>query len=948
LTKLKLYLLGSPIIEREGEAIRVDTRKAIALLAYLAVTGIRHGRDTLATLLWPESDSSSGRAALRRTLSSLNRIWLDVDTFAGHIDSARRHGHKDLADCKTCIASLNEAVDLYRDEFLAGFTLRDSPAFDDWQFIQTEHIRRELAWALEHLAHAHSAQRSYETAISFARRWLSLDPLHEPVHQKLMRLYSENNQRSAALGQYRECVRILDQELGVSPLEETTRLYELLRENRIEADATAALPEGEAQGQIRSGMQGTPTALPFVGRSEQLATLLDLYAQARDAGHVIGLEGEPGIGKTRLAAEFCKHVGDQGGSVLTARCREGEAHLPYGPIIDLLRGSLSLPTSQEWLKDASPRALAEAVRLLPELQAERPDIEPLPEVEGPAAQTRFYEGVSHLILALVKANPGTVLFIDDLGWADTASQDLLAYLIRRLIEQTATALVTWRSGGLTRGTTLMDLFARGQGEGWMTIVPLERLNHAHIEILIEAVELPVAIARIDLAEVLYAETEGLPLFLAEYLKLIASHEQHEVGPWQPPSSIQELLRARVAAVPEIGRQLLTAAATIGRSFDLEVLREASGRSEEETVTAIEMLLAAGLIMEVSEETVDPSLTYDFYHNQFRRLIYEDLSLARRRLLHRRIAHILVRQAEHSRDPGVLFAQIAHHNEMARQDEEAANNYYLAGEHARQVFANREALSHFNKALALQYSDVAGLHERLGDLHTLLGEYALALGAYEAAAATGSPIVLTSVEHKIGQIHHRLGEWELAESHYRAAIELAESVGTEARITADWSLIAHRRGDSDVAIDLASRALELASAADDPRALAQAHNILGILARNRRETAKAKAHLRESLAIAESLDDLNAQAATINNLSLAFSSEEDVVYALELAVSALELCKKLGDHHREAAIHSNIADLLHAAGRAEEAIDHLKRSAVILAEIGKPEMQRPEVWKLVEW
>lgn len=148
MSHLAVYLLSTPRIERDGVVVTVDTRKAVALLAFLALTHQHHSRDKLVALLWPDYDQS-------------------------------------------------------RDDFMAGFSLRDSPNFDDWQFFQGESLRRELAGALERLVAGYTAQGDFDEAI-----------------------------RAAALHQYRECVQVLEQELGVAPLETTTQLYQVIKENR--------------------------------------------------------------------------------------------------------------------------------------------------------------------------------------------------------------------------------------------------------------------------------------------------------------------------------------------------------------------------------------------------------------------------------------------------------------------------------------------------------------------------------------------------------------------------------------------------------------------------------------------------------------------------------------------------------------------------------------------
>jgi tetratricopeptide (TPR) repeat protein len=271
---------------------------------------------------------------------------------------------------------------------------------------------------------------------------------------------------------------------------------------------------------------------------------------------------------------------------------------------------------------------------------------------------------------------------------------------------------------------------------------------------------------------------------------------------------------------------------------------------------------------------------------------------------------------------------------------------VAGEHARALYANAEALAHFRTALALGHPDAAELHEAVGDLQTLLGEYGGALVSYETAAALGDGDHLSGIERKLGNVYQRLGEWELAESHLEDALEGAGSTGELARLHADLSLVAHQRGEPDLALERARRALELAEA--DERALARAHNVLGVLASGSGDLDGARRHLERSLELAEALGDPAGRVAALNNLALALANGGELEQALESAESALALCVALGDRHREAALHNNLADLLHAAGRQEESMTHLKQAVEIFAEVGEEGELQPEIWKLVAW
>ena len=190
MTHIRLSVLGSPILEREGERIELDTRKALALFVYLVVTDQHHSRDSLATMLWPEHDQTQGRTYLRRALWMLKRalgdepfsvgrqslgidmasgFWLDVAEFRRLLATCDEHTHERLDSCEECLALLTEAVDFYKGDFLTGFTLPDAPEFDDWQFFQTEGLRQDMVRTLDLLVASYTNHKNYETAIAYAR-----------------------------------------------------------------------------------------------------------------------------------------------------------------------------------------------------------------------------------------------------------------------------------------------------------------------------------------------------------------------------------------------------------------------------------------------------------------------------------------------------------------------------------------------------------------------------------------------------------------------------------------------------------------------------------------------------------------------------------------------------------------------------------------------------------
>jgi predicted ATPase/DNA-binding SARP family transcriptional activator/Tfp pilus assembly protein PilF len=334
-SKLTLFLLGQPRIERDSIPVTVDTRKAIALIAYVAATHQRHNRDMLAAFLWPEYDRGRAFANLRRTVWGLNKalagdyldidrdtislkpsadLWLDVDRFRELLGACLLHGHHETHICPDCLQLLTKAVEIYRGDFLHGFTLHDSPGFDEWQFFQVESLQQQFAHALERLVHGYRAQGEFEAAISYARRWLALDVLHEPAHRALIELYAWSGQYSAALRQYQECARALEQELGVAPEEATVQLYQAIKAKQLPALPDGARPTSTpeqaplpAHDSVANAVLPVPRPAhnlpiqpaPFVGRAEELAEIAALIHDP--ACRFLTLVGPGGIGKTRLA-----------------------------------------------------------------------------------------------------------------------------------------------------------------------------------------------------------------------------------------------------------------------------------------------------------------------------------------------------------------------------------------------------------------------------------------------------------------------------------------------------------------------------------------------------------------------------------------------------------------------------------------------------------------------
>ncbi len=305
---LNLFLLGTPRVTADGQPAPISRRKAVALLAYLAMTGGPHSRDALAAFLWPDFDPGSAFAYLRTTLWTLNRA------LSGAVDAERdqvglQPGYEvDVSRFRALAAGaraeLEQAAALYAGDFMAGFSLPDSPEFDEWQLLQRESLRRELGVVLHRLV---SLSAGETDAIEPARRWVALDPLNEAAQRVLMAAYQAAGQRAAALRQYETCRALLRRELDIEPEADTLALYHAIQAGQplpegvllAAPPVVQAAPTNGARPAPRYTLPAQPTV--FVGRERELADIASRLADP--TCRLLTLIGPGGIGKTRLSLQ---------------------------------------------------------------------------------------------------------------------------------------------------------------------------------------------------------------------------------------------------------------------------------------------------------------------------------------------------------------------------------------------------------------------------------------------------------------------------------------------------------------------------------------------------------------------------------------------------------------------------------------------------------------------
>src|SRR6266849_2828789 len=753
---LYLTLLGPPEVRHADQMLLFSTRKELALLIYLAVEGRVHSRKKLSEQFWPEGDARHGRAALRITLLHLRHmlgegadvfpaphllikrdtlgldltsaIELDLHTLHEAWTSARASPHTTLTMPeemhRTLLASLQRAISLPRGEFLEGFSLRDAPAFDDWVRFQREYWHLRTSEVFDRLSQMQFEAGELEAAIETVNRWLVLAPLHEDAYRRLMRLHFAAGDRAAALHAYDNCRAMLATGMQTEPTPETVALASRMR-------AVAPPRRKEAPTPALALSPATFLEGPLLGRTTELSTLIKVYHSAR-RGHtqVVLLEGEVGIGKTRLATEFLAWAEMEGADVLQGQAFETGGHLPYRPVIEALRPRIERENAPDDL--LSDTWLAELSRLLPELCERYPDL-PDPVGDKSVARTRLFEAVAQLGQALA-ARTMLVLFIDDVQWADAASLDVLHYLARRFAESETPALLllTLRMGERAMPQGLAEWRTGMERAVPLTHLQLGPLTTEDILRLLQAFggkggkdgRRSADLERFG--QWLFAETEGQPFYLMETLKVLlergalASRPDEEGGwtldfttaiehetvvPGFFPPSVREVIVARSDRLTPHAFALLVAGAVLDQRITFEHLCRVAGLAEQDGLPALDEALRSHLLQESEREAAGRGRMADgryvFAHAKIRAVTYAEAGEARRSIFHRRALEVL-------QEAAAPAAVLAYHALAAGLAEPAFRWSLAAGDEAMRVVAVRDAITLYEQAQHLMTERSRGL------------------------------------------------------------------------------------------------------------------------------------------------------------------------------------------------------------------------------------------------
>ncbi|MGQ0777930.1 MAG: BTAD domain-containing putative transcriptional regulator [Pseudonocardiales bacterium] len=939
---MEFRVLGPMEVSEGGRLLDIGSRMPRAILAALLVEANRVvSLDRLIDQLWGEVPPAKATGALQVYISNLRRVLeparrsgtsprvlvtrapgylLRVETDC--VDVARFEGlaveGRGLLRAGKPLAArdvLREGLALWRGEPYAEL------AFEP--FIQPEIARlTELrAGAGEALLEAELVLGEHAGVVAELERLVLADPLRERRWELLALALYRCGRQAEALRAVAKARRTLGEELGLD-LGVALRQLEndILRQSPLlDWQPPAAGPAAPVEPSPSTSAD--PVASDgdlLVGRHQELSQLLEVLRQTREGrGGVALLAGEPGIGKTRLAEELSGRAIVQGALVAWGRCHEGEGAPAFWPWMQIVR-TVADRLAPDVFRSALGPGAAEIAQIVPEIKEAFTDLQPVIAAFDPTtARTSLYDALSRFLLRVATARP-LVLILDDLHWADPPSVELFGFLAGQLATAPVAVVGTYRGGEVPEAHPLTAVLANLARRPNVSRIALNGLDQSDVARLLT---LPTGKGpngkgpSDDLIHAVWDRTEGNPFFVAELVRLLET--QGSLGR-EVPGRVRDVIRRRVALLPEQSARLLSVASVLGRDFDLDVLAGVGGYDIDGVLELVEAALVAHLLLEIPGAVG----CYRFSHALVRDTLYDGLSALRRARLHHRVAETLA--ARDLADP----VELAHHYWQAAAAGGAPSALMWAQRAAEQALsrlAYEQTEELLNRALQLIERLPAGAERDRHELD-IQGRFWQLLAMTKGRGAS-----------EVGQVAAR-------------AVELGRQLGDAQLLAPALYRLASfhgSRAEPAVSMQLSEQLLELAEQSGDPVIRLLGHISYGYAALARGRLAEARDHLQRAMDLPDLLQDASLIPLFGRHPAVGCWSSLGIVLGLmgaedrakELMERAITLARKVGHLFNLAlALHYDAwlavlrRDIVHVRERAEETMAVCRKGGFLMWEV----------------
>lgn len=907
--RLLIRVLGPLEVTWGGRPVDLGGLKARALVARLLIDrGLIVSVDRIVDSLWDDHGGEGAEIAMRSTISRLRKRLRDagvpqdliVTRAPGYVldvaaettdinmfEQLVAEGKRQLLRRRPseAVRVLEEAQSLWRGA--AYSEVRDAP------FARAEARRLEemLLAAIELRLDGAITLGRHESLIAELEALTSEHTTRERLwSQRMLALYRCGRQADA-LRVYQDLRSTLVDELGIEPGHDVSWMeHAILTQDAalsfVALDEPVSGGRDEAEGEGRGGaskdrsrayrvrIPTSPSQGPLVGRNRESSLLRDWWGSAaRGESGLLLVEGDPGIGKTRLVGELARAVEIEGGLVLWGRCDE-EPVAPFQPFAEAL-GRYFHSESADRIARMPEWQLSELSRLVLRLREYASPIDGDPG--DPSDRYRFFEAVT-ATLSELSGNGTLLLVVDDFHFADQPTLLLLRHVLRNIDRARAGIIGVYIDTEVPSGHWLRQSLADLRSDRSVGTVHLEGLSEEGVEELVRSwPKVPVA-----LVPRLCKLTDGNPLFLEEMLDHFGEQAVEQSGnrgdpvvsaDLQPPEAIRELVARRVSRLPEDVIYLLQAAAVAGQECEGSIVAEAAALSPEQQLDAFDHAEESRLLRRVGGLVRD---RYAFTHGLVRDAIYGELLRGRRVRYHYKIA--LATERVHGESIDRYLNELAHHFYMGAAlagGDKAVRYCIAAGERALHLLAFEEAVGHLTRAL-----EVA---EKAGDT--------------DQAALCDTLIALAEAQN-------RAGDETQANANFARAAALARSIGDPERL----AITALRAGPVSYlgVVDAPDEQIELLE-----EALA---------------TLPADSHLRTRV---------TAQLALIIAAPRGVPAPDMLERALELSADAVAMARLLGDRLALGHALRSRLNVLWGVGPAHERLAAGTELGEIAADVGDP-------------
>ena len=656
-----------------------------------------------------------------------------------------------------------------------------------------------------------------------------------------------------------------------------------------------------------------PKEVPLVDRTGEMNALKEaVYKAVHGEGCLVLVQGEAGIGKTRLLREVGAYAKSRGVQVLYGRCPalfRMDGVPPYIIWKEVIKDYLETCTL-EHLDRVIGYYPAEVAKLVPEISQKLRTIPQSFQISPEQEQNRLFEAVSQFITNISREAPLLVI-LDDLQWTDPSSLLLLHYLARGVEKMSMLLLGAYRSTDIDDKHPLTAVLAELNRERLPQEIQLKRMSLSDVSEMVrnilEQENVPEEFCRL-----VYDKTRGNPFFAEEVVKslkedgVICREEDEwkfrEVSAIEFPKSVKNVLKTRLSRLDGDSQHILAIASFIGNDFTLEALCAVTGIEEDKLLKLVDNLFKTGMIR---EQIVHGEGVCSFADILVRDVVYEEVSPLNRKKIHKTVGHALEKVYAETIDEH--FGELAFHF-IEGGDKEKALDYFLkAAEKAQKVYAHNEGFSYLQQALNLleekkvSVEQEAGVIEKLGDLKAWMGETDACLEYWDKSLSLwnqlGNLRKTADLNVKIaGVLWDDVGDKDKASEHHAAALRILEkeSASVElARLYENMSHMLWRTGEIAKASSYAHKALELAEKFGDAGLLAECYNDLAGVSMSVEESAD---YLEKGLKIALENNYMEPAIRLYSNVSIYYEMRGNVQKAIETRQKAYELGRRIGETH----------------------------------------------------